>query len=329
VLSSEYRHPFPQNITQIHKGGIKSNIKPNELNELNRPNVNVPQILGESSGHLKLNTLGNVVSLPMSSAGSTVIRLLGYGFYEDNAFERPYANELRNISSEGCCVLNHVHYDKVVRMGDRSLRSFFVDGIKYVCIYDPDTDRFFTQHVPREGSDFFTTELEAFRKLHCEPDITGRFPKKLSGYPGTDRKFQTGKVYDLYRKYGDIDTKLIMDTIGIHFGLIHDDIDPQTMTQDDLDYYFYDRTGINISLFELFRLQQYQKQTDNTSSQDTLKLEKEERKFLEPQPQENLLPSKVCENKPEKCEKSLGVDRNLLPLCPIVSEVRKQRDEQN
>ena len=84
-----------------------------------------------------------------------------------------------------------------------------------------------------------------------------------------------------------------MDTIGIHFGLIPDDIDPQTMTQDDLDYYFYDRTGINISLFELFRLQQYQKQTDNTSSQDTSNLEKEEREFLEPQPQENLLPSKV------------------------------------
>ena len=115
-----------------------------------------------------------------------------------------------------------------------------------------------------------------------------------------------------------------MSAVGIHFGLIPDDIDPQTMTQDDLDYYFYDRTGINISLFELFRLQQYQKQTDNTSSQDTLKLEKEERKFLEPQPQENLLPSKVCENKPEKkFEKSLRSDRNLLPLCPVVLEVRK------
>jgi hypothetical protein len=76
-------------------------------------------------------------------------------------------------------------------MGDRSLRSYFVDGIKYVRIYNPDTDRFFIQPVPREGSDFFTTELEAFRKLHCEPDIAGRFPKKLSGYPGTDGKVQT------------------------------------------------------------------------------------------------------------------------------------------
>ncbi len=47
-----------------------------------------------------------------------------------------------------------------------------------------------------------------------------------------------------------MDTKLIMDAIGIHFGLIPDDIDPQTMTQDDLDYYFYDRTGINLSLFD-------------------------------------------------------------------------------
>jgi hypothetical protein len=82
VLSSEYKHPFPQNTKQIHKGGIKSNIKQNELNEPN-VNANVSQTLGESSGHLKLSTLGNVVSLPMSSAGSTIIRLLGYGFYED------------------------------------------------------------------------------------------------------------------------------------------------------------------------------------------------------------------------------------------------------
>ena len=96
-----------------------------------------------------------------------------------------------------------------------------------------------------------------------------------------------------------------MNTLGIHFGLIPDDIDPQTMTQDDLDYYFYDRTGINISLFELFRLQQYQIQPDNTSSKDTLELEKEERKFLEPQPQETLPYLKFCENKPKKkCEKS-------------------------
>ena len=72
-------------------------------------------------------------------------------------------------------------------------------------------------------------------------------------------------------------------------------------------------------------LQQCQRQPDNTSSKDTLKLDKEEREFLEPQPQETLPPSKVCENKPEKkFEKSLRSDRNLLPLCPVVLEVRKQ-----
>ncbi len=61
-----------------------------------------------------------------------------------------------------------------------------------------------------------------------------------------------------------------------------------------------------------------------------MKLEKEERKFLEPQPQENLPPSKVCENKFEKeREKSLWGNMNLLPLCPIVSEVRKQVEQTN
>jgi hypothetical protein len=61
-----------------------------------------------------------------------------------------------------------------------------------------------------------------------------------------------------------------------------------------------------------------------------LKLEKGERKFLEPQLQENPLSPKTCENKPEKkCEKSLGGDRNLLPLCPIVLEVRKQVEQMN
>jgi hypothetical protein len=121
-----------------------------------------------------------------------------------------------------------------------------------------------------------------------------------------------------------------MNTLGIHFGLIPDDIDPQTMTQDDLDYYFFDRTGIKISLFELFRLQQYQIQPDNTSSKDTLELEKEERKFLEPQPKETLPYSKFCENKPKKkCEKSLKGNRNLLPLCPIVLKVKEKVKQMN
>jgi hypothetical protein len=199
VLSYEYKHPFPQYTKQIHNGKIECKNKQNELNELNKTNelnanAKVSQTLGEFSGHFKLNTLRNIVLLPMSIAGSAVIRLLGYGFYEDNVFKKPFANKLRNISNEGCCVLNHVHYDKVVRMGDRSLRSFFVDGIKYIRIYNPDTDRFFIQSVPRQGSDFFKTEIEAFRKLHCEHDITGRFPITLSGYPRTDGKVQTGKV---------------------------------------------------------------------------------------------------------------------------------------
>ncbi len=49
-------------------------------------------------------------------------------------------------------------------------------------------------------------------------------------------------IYDFFKKYGEIDNLLILNTLGIHFGLIPDDIDPQTMTQDDLYYYFYDRT---------------------------------------------------------------------------------------
>jgi len=50
-----------------------------------------------------------------------------------------------------------------------------------------------------------------------------------------------------------------------------------------------------------------------------LRTEKEERRFLEPQPQETSPPLKVCANKPEKkCEKSLSGHRNILPLGPIV-----------
>ena len=45
-------------------------------------------------------------------------------------------------------------------MDDRSLRSFFVDGIKYILTYDPDTDHFFIQPVPRDGSDFFKLNLK-------------------------------------------------------------------------------------------------------------------------------------------------------------------------
>jgi hypothetical protein len=67
-------------------------------------------------------------------------------------------------------------------------------------------------------------------------------PKKLLKYPETNGKVQTGKIYDFYKKYGEIDKQLILNTLGIHFGLIPDDIDRQTMTQDDLDYYFYDIT---------------------------------------------------------------------------------------
>jgi len=193
-------HPKTQN---THKGGNEAKIG---------LNLKVPSILGDTSGQKvrKQNTSECIVSLPMSSAGSTVIRLLGYGFYEDGVFEKPYANKLRNISSKGCCVLNHEHYDKVVFMENRSMRSFLVDGIKYIRIYDPDTNRFFTQPVARAGSDFLTSELEDFRKLHREPDITGRFPRKLSKTHETDGKVETGKVYDLHNKYGDIDTQLIM-----------------------------------------------------------------------------------------------------------------------
>ncbi len=100
VLSYKYKHPFPQYTKQIHNGRSECKNKQNELNELNKTNElnandKVSQTLGESSGHLKLNTLGNIVLPPMSSAGSAVIRLLGYGFYEDIVFKKPFANKLR------------------------------------------------------------------------------------------------------------------------------------------------------------------------------------------------------------------------------------------
>jgi hypothetical protein len=74
-------------------------------------------------------------------------------------------------------------------MGDRSMRSFFVGGIKYMRIYDPDTDdSFFIQPVLREETDFSKTELETVRRLHYEPDITEKMPKRLLRYPKTNGK---------------------------------------------------------------------------------------------------------------------------------------------
>jgi hypothetical protein len=38
---------------------------------------------------------------------------------------------------------------------------------------------FFIQPVPREETVFSKTELETVRRLHCEPDITEKMPKRL------------------------------------------------------------------------------------------------------------------------------------------------------
>ncbi len=48
-----------------------------------------------------------------------------------------------------------------------------------------------------------------------------------------------------------------MNTIGIHFRYLPNDLDPKTFTKADLTFYFYDRTGLNLSLFDLFKLRQY------------------------------------------------------------------------
>ncbi len=91
--------------------------------------------------------------------------------FMNTVFSKNHIRELRNISSEGCCIQTHDNYDEVICLANRSMQFFFVDGIKYIRIYDPDTDRFFIQPVPRGGSDFFASELEGFRRLHCEPVI--------------------------------------------------------------------------------------------------------------------------------------------------------------
>ena len=50
-----------------------------------------------------------------------------------------------------------------------------------------------------------------------------------------------------------------MNTIGIHFGYLPNDLDPEAFTKEDLTFYFYDRTGLNLSLFDLFKLRQYKR----------------------------------------------------------------------
>ena len=102
-----------------------------------------------------------------------------------------------------------------------------------------------------------------------------------------------------------------------------------------MDYYFYDRIGINVSFFELFRLQQYQRKPlnrlcTNITSESNLRKKKEDRKFLVTEPQETSPPLKDCENKPiENCEKSLRGYGNLLSLYPIVPEVKEQVEQLN
>jgi hypothetical protein len=89
--------------------------------------------------------------------------------------------------------------------------------------------------------------------------LNGRVLKILHHKTLCFKTRKEGKGYDYQEMFNLIMSKLIMNTIGIHFGYLANDLDPETVTKEDLTFYFYDRTSLNLILFDLFKLRQYKR----------------------------------------------------------------------
>jgi len=137
--------------------------------------------------------------------------------------------------------------------------NFYVDGVKYARLYDIIEDNIGIMPIPPRGSNFFNEDFEAIKDLHCEPQLNGRVPKNLSHRTTCFKTRKEGEGYDNQETFNLITSELIMNTIGIHFGYLPNDLDPKTFTKEDLTFYFYDRTGLNLSLFDLFKLRQFKR----------------------------------------------------------------------
>ncbi len=77
--------------------------------------------------------------------------------------------------------------------------------------------------------------------------MNGRVPKILRHKTTCFKTRKEGKGYDYQEMLNLITSELIMNTIGIHFGYLPNDLDLKTFTNEDLTFYFYDRTGPNLS----------------------------------------------------------------------------------
>ena len=137
--------------------------------------------------------------------------------------------------------------------------NFYVDGVKYARLYDIIEDNIGIMPIPPRGSDFFNEDFEAIKDLHCEPQLNGRVPKNLRHKTTCFKIRKEGEGYDYQETFNLIMSELIMNTNRIHFGYLPNDLDHETFTKEDLTFYFYDRTGLNPSLFSLFKLRQYKR----------------------------------------------------------------------
>ena len=208
-----------------------------------------------------------ILPYALDNLGPTVLRILGYmpnGEGDEDFFIKPSRDELAydNRSKEEYLHIFMADDHQTRLEGIQELtkeNNFYVDGVKYARLYDIIEDNIGIMPIPPRGSDFFNEDFEAIKDLHCEPQLNGRVPKNLRHKTTCFKIRKEGKGYDYQETFNLIMSELIMNTIRIHFGYLPNDLDHETFTKEDLTFYFYDRTGLNPSLFDLFKLRQYKR----------------------------------------------------------------------
>ena len=183
---------------------------------------------------------------------------------DEDFFVKPSRDELtydnRSKEEDLNIFMSNDHQTKIEELQEITKENnFYTDGVKYVRLYDITEDYLGVMPIPPRGSDFFNEDFETIKDLHCEPPLNGRVPKHLRHKTPSFKARKEGEGHDYQETIDLITSELIMNTIGIHFGYLPKDLDPETFTKEDLTFYFYDRTGLNLSLFDLFKLRQYKR----------------------------------------------------------------------
>ena len=203
----------------------------------------------------------------LDNLGPTILRILGYmpnGEGDEDFFIKPSRDELaydnRSKQEDLNIYMSDNHQTKLEEVQEITKENtFYVDGVKYVRLYDIIDDYLGVMPIPPRGSNFFNEDFEAIKELHCEPPLNGRVPKHLRHKTSCFRAREEGERHDYQETINLVTSELIMNTIGIHFGYLPNDLDPEAFTKQDLTFYFYDRTSLNLSLFDLFKLRQYKR----------------------------------------------------------------------